>query len=72
MAKEARIQTTCAICPDCGYRIGLGRPLWVGMPVLCPHCDAHLKVVDMAPVELDRAEVGWDAYDDFDEDEEYH
>jgi hypothetical protein len=43
----------------------------MGRLVNCPHCDAHLKVIDLAPVGLGPADVRWDAYDDFDEDEDY-
>ena len=70
MTERTKSQAALATCPECGDRIQFKCVTWMGMQVTCPHRDAHLKVINTGPVELDRADVRWGAYDDFDEDEE--
>lgn len=54
-------KTNVALCPDCEMEVTVGRPPKMDKKILCPHCEAFLRVVNLEPLELD-----WDL-DDFDD-----
>ena len=64
-----------AFCPDCEESISLSQPK-KGELLICPHCDAELEVINLAPLELDWAYVepaeDWDEEDweEWEEEEE--
>ena len=55
------------ICPDCGEEIFLKGRIELGREVICPNCDAELKVVETKPLALDWS---YDDYDDYYDEEE--
>ena len=42
-------------CPDCDGSIMLGSQVYVGLTLVCPHCDAELEVISTDPLEVDWA-----------------
>ncbi|HQE93410.1 MAG TPA: hypothetical protein PLH19_11240 [Anaerolineae bacterium] len=57
--------TARAVCPSCGEWVKLLDHPKIGQKVACPHCEANLEVIEVAPVELDWAYV--EADDDLDD-----
>jgi lysine biosynthesis protein LysW len=55
-----------SICPSCGSDIEVHPASQIGQRIICPSCDAVLKVVWLDPVEVD-----WFNNHDLDEDDEY-
>jgi lysine biosynthesis protein LysW len=58
---QATNKTNVAICPDCEMEIKVGESPKLDEKILCPHCGAFLRVINLVPLELD-----WDL-DDFDD-----
>ena len=58
---KAANSSNMALCPDCERRVRVGGTPRLGNKLICPHCDAYLRVVDLNPIELD-----WDS-DDYDD-----
>ena len=61
-SRQARTQTAIVTCPDCGEEMTLKDAIRIHLSVRCSNCDAELKVLRMAPIELD-----WVLYEPKDE-----
>jgi lysine biosynthesis protein LysW len=59
-----------AQCPECDAWIQVPRSAELWDTVVCPSCQTELQLIDDSPPELDYADLD-DAYDDYDDDEEY-
>ena len=55
-------KTKTALCPDCDLQVKFSMTPKIGEKLVCPHCDAFLEVVSLAPLELD-----WDMGDNDDD-----
>ena len=58
-------------CPLCGEKINSNMKPWIGMPVICPACEAELEIVGLNPVSLDWPydDTGYIEYDSEEEKE---